>query len=212
MQRVVLASHNAGKLAELTELLAPLGCELLPLSAFSDRVPEESAQSFVENAILKARFAAAVSGLAAIADDSGLMVAALGGDPGVRSARFAGADATDKLRVSTLLRVLGGVPPADRGAEFVCVLVYLRSATDPTPVVGEGIWRGCITTAARGNHGFGYDPVFQDPGTGLTAAELSPAAKSRLSHRAVAAQALVARLVASKNLPTADEVNIPPRT
>lgn len=191
---VVLASHNAGKLDELSELLSPLNWRLHLVSEFTTVVPDEPASSFVENALLKARHAACVSGLPALADDSGLEVMALGGAPGVHSARYAGAGATDADNNQKLLAALKEVPDGQRGARFVCVMVYLRHAEDPVPVIAQGSWRGRILHNPRGHGGFGYDPLFQVKGLGHSAAELEPEAKNRLSHRGKAVRHLSALL------------------
>ncbi|GAC1628045.1 MAG: RdgB/HAM1 family non-canonical purine NTP pyrophosphatase [Nevskia sp.] len=231
MGDLVLASQNPKKLAELEALLAALGYRLRLVSEFSAVEPEESAPSFVENALIKARHAARVSGLPAIADDSGLEVEALQGAPGVHSARYAGEGAgfastaravperrgmdgpagdapkhsrlamdgltqaaRDEANNAKLLAELAGVPDAHRGARFVSVLVLLRHAADPVPVIAQGCWPGRILQAPRGTRGFGYDPLFLDPETGLSAAEFEPAEKNRRSHRARAVQALLAAL------------------
>ncbi|MDI3260010.1 MAG: RdgB/HAM1 family non-canonical purine NTP pyrophosphatase [Sinobacteraceae bacterium] len=191
---VVLATHNEGKLAELRALLAPLSAKLRALSEFDAGAAEENAPSFVENALLKARHAARVSGLPAIADDSGLLVAALDDAPGVRSARYAGEDASDADNNQALLRALKGVPEGKRTARYVCVLVYLRSAEDPTPVIAHGTWRGVIAANPRGANGFGYDPLFYVPELKHTVAELDAATKNHYSHRAKAAKHLLSLL------------------
>jgi XTP/dITP diphosphohydrolase len=194
---VVLASDNEGKRAELAALLAPLGCELVPQRTFGIRTADETAATFIENALLKARHAARASGHAAIADDSGLVVDALGGAPGIRSARFAGEHATDADNNALLLAHLAGVADAARGATFHCVVTLLRAADDPAPLVGTGSWRGHILRSPRGSNGFGYDPLFQVAGTGRSAAELDAATKNAQSHRGQAVRALVAALAAS---------------
>lgn len=194
MREVVLASRNAKKLAELQELLAPLGMRLRTVAEFTDVTAEEPAPTFVENALLKARHAAEQSGLPALADDSGLEVDALAGAPGVHSARYAGPAATDADNNARLLDALRGVPDAQRGARYVCVLAYVRQPADPVPVIAEGQWRGRILQAGRGQNGFGYDPLFWVAAHGKSAAEIAPAVKNRLSHRARAAAALLARL------------------
>lgn len=191
---VVLASHNAKKLAEMQALLEALDWRLRSVSEFGAGAPEEPAPTFVENALLKARHAARVSGLPAIADDSGIEVDALNGAPGVRSARFAGPQARDADNNRKLLNDLAGVPEARRGARYVCVLALLRHAEDPVPIIAQGVWRGRILEAPRGAGGFGYDPLFWVASHGKTAAELDPVLKNRLSHRARAAAALLARL------------------
>jgi XTP/dITP diphosphohydrolase len=193
-RRVVLATRNRGKVRELDRLLAPLALEVRALSGFDAPEVEESAPTFVENALLKARSAAAVSGLPAIADDSGIEVDVLGGAPGVRSARYAGIDASDADNNARLLRALSRHPVSARGARFRCVMVYLAHPEDPAPVIAEGVWRGEVASAPRGEHGFGYDPLFLDPSLGRTAAELSPQEKNAVSHRAQAAAALLERL------------------
>ncbi|MDE2148535.1 MAG: RdgB/HAM1 family non-canonical purine NTP pyrophosphatase [Gammaproteobacteria bacterium] len=193
-QTVVLASRNAGKLAELQPLLAPLGWQLKPLSEFTDRLADENAPSFVENALVKARFAAAASGLAAIADDSGLLVDALGGAPGVVSARYAGPDASDADNNQKLLGALKRVPDARRGARYVCVMVYLSGADDRLPVIAQGSWRGTILHNPSGAGGFGYDPLFFVPELKRSAAELAPEIKHRVSHRGKAARHLLSLL------------------
>lgn len=193
-RQVILASRNAGKLAEMQALLAPLDWKLRPISEFVDEAAEEPAPSFVENAILKARHAALVSGLPAIADDSGIEVDALDGRPGVRSARYAGENATDSANNQLLLRELKGIPDERRGARFVCVMVYLRHSDDPTPVISQAIWRGVILHNPKGSSGFGYDPLFYVPDQKATAAELDAAVKNRLSHRGKAAKHLYSLL------------------
>jgi len=182
-EQLVIASNNRGKIAELTELLAPLGIRPVAQGELGVSEAEEPAVTFVENAILKARHAARSTGLPALADDSGLAVDALGGQPGVRSARFAGDQASDQDNVRALLEALADVPDGDRGAQFHCVLVYLRHADDPTPIICHGRWPGSILKEPRGDGGFGYDPVFLVPEHNCSAAELTRAEKSRISHR-----------------------------
>ncbi len=182
-EQLVIASNNRGKIAELTELLAPLGIRPVAQGELGVSEAEEPAVTFVENAILKARHAARSTGLPALADDSGLAVDALGGQPGVRSARFAGDQASDQDNVQALLEALADVPDGDRGAQFHCVLVYLRHADDPTPIICHGRWPGSILKEPRGDGGFGYDPVFLVPEHNCSAAELTRAEKSRISHR-----------------------------
>ena len=179
--RWVLASGNKGKLAEFQALLEPSGIVLVSRGEFGLSSPEETGQSFVENALLKARHAAAGTGLAAIADDSGLVVDALEGEPGVRSARFGGGGASENI--AKLLRLLEGVPEPRRSARFCCVVVALTRWDDPMPLIGAGEWHGSIVQEPRGESGFGYDPVFFDPRLGATAAELSAEVKNRTSHR-----------------------------
>jgi XTP/dITP diphosphohydrolase len=194
MREAVLASRNAKKLAELRDLLGMLGWRLRPVSEFSDAAAEETAPTFVENALLKARHAARASGLPALADDSGIEVDALGGAPGVHSARYAGADADDGANNTKLLEALRAVPAHRRGARYVCVLALVRAPDDPVPVLAQGEWRGSILEAPRGAGGFGYDPLFWVAEHGRSAAELPAALKNRLSHRARAAAALARAL------------------
>lgn len=191
---MVLATRNAGKLREMRALLEPHGLRVVPVSDFSGDDVAETAHTFVENALIKARAASAASGLPAIADDSGLEVDALDGAPGVRSARYAGEGASDADNVARLLGALHGVGEGQRGARFRCAAVYLAHPCHPTPVIREGCWEGRVLEAPRGDGGFGYDPVFLDPVSGLSAAELDPAAKNRLSHRGQAVRALAAAL------------------
>ncbi len=194
MRTVVFASNNQGKVAELAAMMAGLDIELQPQSRYGVPAVEETGLTFVENAILKARHACRHTGLPAIADDSGLAVDALGGAPGIYSARYAGTDASDAENNARLLRELADVPAARRSARFICALVYLRHADDPTPIICEGRWEGLILDAPRGEQGFGYDPLFLVPDLGLSAAELPPAEKNRLSHRGIAVRELLARL------------------
>lgn len=192
--RLVIASNNKGKIAELTDLLGPLGLTPVAQGELGVGEAEEPAVTFVENAILKARHAARITGLPALADDSGLAVDALGGAPGVRSARYAGDTASDADNVRALLDALKDVPEGQRTAQFHCVLVYLRHADDPTPVICHGRWPGSILPEPRGEGGFGYDPVFLVPETGTSAAELSRAEKGRISHRGRALALLLDQL------------------
>ena len=194
MSRVVLATNNAGKVRELNAMLAGSGLEIVAQSALKVAEIEETGLSFTENALLKARNAAAQTGLSAIADDSGLEVDALDGEPGIHSARYAGVGAGDAANLQKLLQTLQGVPPEQRGARFRCVIVYLRSAQDPAPLVCEGVWQGRILEAPRGSNGFGYDPVFLVPERGCSSAELPPEVKNRLSHRGQALAKLTAAL------------------
>lgn len=193
-RRVVIATGNRGKLAELLRLLAPLGLEPVAQSEFGLHGVDEDAPTFIENALAKAREAARVSGLPAIADDSGLEVEALGGAPGVHSARYAGAHGDDAANNRKLLEALAARADVPRRANFRCVAVYLRHPDDPAPLIGEGVWHGEIAAAPRGTGGFGYDPLFLLPDLGLTAAELDPGAKNRVSHRAQALDALLHKL------------------
>ena len=197
MTRVVLASGNAGKLRELASMLAGAGIELVPQGDYDVPPVAETAPTFVENAIAKARQAARHAGLAAIADDSGREVDALGGAPGVRSARYAGAGAGDADNNRRLLAALAEVPPDERTARYRAVLVHLRHADDPAPLIAEGTWEGRIAGAPRGDGGFGYDPLFELD-DGRTAAELDAAEKNRLSHRGQALAALQHRLAARR--------------
>lgn len=192
--RVVIASNNAGKLRELDSLLAPCGFTAEPLSVFTDTQADETGLSFVENAILKARHASRVSGLPAIADDSGIVVDALAGAPGIYSARFAGANASDADNNRLLLERLHGLPDAQRTAHYHCSLVFMRHAGDPAPMIAEGRWHGRLLAAPRGESGFGYDPLMFFESLNKTAAELDTATKNRLSHRGQALQALMAQL------------------
>lgn len=189
---LVLASHNAGKLKELQAMLGE-HIRVRPISDFSAVEPEETGLSFVENAILKARHAARVSGLPALADDSGLAVDALGGAPGIYSARYAGGK-DDAANNAKLLAALADVPDAERGAQFVCALALVRHADDPLPILCEGLWHGRILHAPQGEQGFGYDPLFLVPELGCASAELPAAEKNRRSHRALAMAQLKARL------------------
>ncbi len=193
-EKLVIASNNKGKIAELAELLAPLGMTPVAQGELGVGETDEPAVTFVENAILKARHAARATGLPALADDSGLAVDALGGRPGVRSARFAGDEASDEDNVQALLEALADVEDERRGAQFHCVLVYLRHADDPTPIICHGRWPGTILRAPRGDGGFGYDPVFLAPEHNCSAAELSRAEKGRISHRGRALRLLLEQL------------------
>jgi XTP/dITP diphosphohydrolase len=193
---VVLASSNRGKLAEFAQLLAPHRVVVRSLSDFTDHGAEETGGTFLENAVLKARYAAHVSGLPAIADDSGLEVDALNGAPGIYSARFAGEGSTDAANNAKLLTALAGIPDAQRTARFRCVLVYVRNPDDVSPIVANGAWEGRVLTAPRGSGGFGYDPLFQpnESANGqqpLSAAELDPEIKNIRSHRGKALRELM---------------------
>lgn len=192
--RLVLATGNAGKLKELRELLAPLAFEVLPQSQFTAVGAAETGLTFVENAILKARHAAQAAGLPAIADDSGLEVDALDGEPGIHSARYAGEHASDEENLRKLLSALQGTPASQRTARYQCALVFMRSARDPSPLICQASWEGRIIATPRGNGGFGYDPVFELLDRGVTAAELPAAEKNLLSHRGQALRGLVSQL------------------
>ena len=191
---LVAATGNPGKLAEIERLLAGLGWEVVAQSAFGVEPPPEDGLTFVENAILKARHAAERSGRPALADDSGIVVDALGGAPGVRSARYAGEECNDAANNEKLVRALAGVPTERRGARFECAVVWMRGPRDPVPLIARGTWPGRVLEAPRGAGGFGYDPLFVDLATGRSAAELEPARKDALSHRGQALRALRAKL------------------
>ncbi len=188
--RVVLASGNPGKLRELSDLLQGLRFELLSQSTLGVNSVEETGANFVENALLKARHAAQCTGLAAIADDSGLEVDALGGAPGIYSARYAGAHADDAANNAKLIDALAGIPAQSRSARYRCVLAWVDSADDPHALIAAGCWDGEIIDQPRGHGGFGYDPYFWLPALQRTAAELDAATKNRISHRGQAMQAL----------------------
>ena len=192
--KLVLATSNAGKQREFAALLAPLGIELLLQSELGIDSVEETGTSFEANALLKARHAASRARLPALADDSGLEVDALDGRPGVWSARYAGEAATDADNNARLLAELDAVPAARRGARYRCVLALVRHAQDAAPLIASGSWEGSIATRPAGNGGFGYDPLFVPQGHTASAAELPPAQKNALSHRARALAALVAQL------------------
>ena len=192
LSRLVLASGNAGKLREFRRLLAPLGIDVIAQAELGIEEADEPHASFVENAIAKARHASAHANLPALADDSGICVRALGGAPGVLSARYAGEPKSDARNNAKLIAALAAV--ADRRAHYACVLALMRHAEDPEPVITEGAWHGTIIDAPRGTGGFGYDPLFLDVDTGLTGAELPLERKNELSHRGKAIRALIARL------------------
>jgi XTP/dITP diphosphohydrolase len=196
VKRAVLASANSGKLRELAALLAPAGYELLSQTALGIEPAAETGTTFLENALIKARHAAGAARLPALADDSGIEVDALGGRPGVWSARFAGEGASDAANLAHLLAELEGVPEPRRTARYQCVVAWVRTADDPAPVTGHGTWEGSVALAPRGSGGFGYDPAFVPAGGRRTAAELSPEEKNRVSHRAQALARLVAALAA----------------
>ncbi|MET0935391.1 MAG: RdgB/HAM1 family non-canonical purine NTP pyrophosphatase [Luteibacter sp.] len=191
--RLVLASGNAGKVVELEQLLAGTGVQLVSQTSLGVTDADETGLTFVENALIKARHAARVTGLPALADDSGICVDALGGAPGLYAARYAGTHGDSAANNAKLLRELDGVPADRRTAYFIAVLVVLRHADDPAPLVAEGRWHGRILDAPRGAGGFGYDPLFLPDGHDLGAAELDPALKNRLSHRGQALEVLKAR-------------------
>lgn len=193
-KKLVLASGNAGKLREFQQLLADCGFEVLPQSDFAVENAEETGLTFVENAILKARHACAETGLPAIADDSGIEVDALNGRPGIYSARYSGEGANDAANNQKLLQELNGTPEEKRTARYHCVLAFMRHAEDPTPILCHCSWEGRILTEARGEGGFGYDPLFFLPDMQCTAAELDKAEKNRVSHRGRAMQLLLQAL------------------
>ena len=193
MNKVVLASSNSGKLEEFQQLLGNCGFEVLPQSDFNVPDAIEDGLSFVENSIIKARHASRLTGLPAIADDSGLEVDALNGQPGIYSSRFSGEGATDQRNNAKLLAELKNTPEAERTARFQCLLVFLRHETDPTPVICQGTWDGRILFEEQGENGFGYDPLFWVPDQNCSSAELAPELKNQISHRGKAMQLLLAR-------------------
>jgi XTP/dITP diphosphohydrolase len=197
VKRLVIASGNRGKLAEFADLLAGSGFECVPQAQLGVDDAEETASTFVENALLKARHAARITGLPALADDSGLCVDALGGAPGLYSARYAGVHGDAQANIAKLLDGLRDVPEARRSAHFYAVIVLLRHADDPQPLIAEGRWPGRVLTAPTGDGGFGYDPVFFDPEHGASAAQLEASLKNRISHRGRALAALRAQLDAA---------------
>ena len=192
--KIVLASGNQKKLNELNAILAPLGCDVLPQSTFNVPEAEETGLTFVENAILKARNAAAHTGLPAVSDDSGIEVDALNGAPGIYSARFAGPGATDAANNALLVQRLNALPDATRSARYQCVIVFRRHADDPVPLIAHGSWEGEIVLQPAGEQGFGYDPHFYIPSLGCTAAQMAPAEKNRISHRGQALASLMQQL------------------
>ncbi len=194
MKRIVLASGNAGKIRELTELLGPIGLEVVPQSQWQVEECEETGLTFVENAILKARNAARHTGLPALADDSGIEVDHLQGQPGIYSARYSGPEGDDRRNNEKLLAALQGVPPQRRTARFRCVMAFLAHADDPSPILTEGTWEGRVASEPAGGGGFGYDPIFYLPEFGCTSAELPAAEKNRLSHRGQAVRTMAERL------------------
>jgi len=194
MTTIVLASNNPGKVREFNALLAGHHTEVVPQSNFQVPDVEETGLTFVENALIKARNAALHTGLAAIADDSGIEVDALNGAPGIYSARYAGPGATDQANLEKLLLDLSDVPESERTARFQCLMVYLRHVNDPTPLIFQGTWEGRILFTPRGTQGFGYDPVFFVPTHDCSSAELPPEVKNALSHRGQALRKLVAAL------------------
>lgn len=192
LKKLVLASNNAGKLREFSALLAPLGCQVIAQGELNVPEAEEPFHTFIENALAKARHASRLTGLPALADDSGLCVDALGGAPGVLSARFAGEPKSDARNNTALLAALDGKTP--RSGHYYCVLVLVRHADDPQPIIADGVWRGQVLSAAQGDGGFGYDPLFQAHGESVSVAEMDAAAKNAVSHRGQAMRALAAKL------------------
>lgn len=199
MKKIVLASNNKGKVREFGDMLSMLNMEVLPQAIFNIEDADETGLTFVENAIIKARHASAIAGLPAIADDSGLEVDFLNGAPGIYSARYsdmenAGKAATDEKNLLKLLDTLKGVPEEKRTARFQCLLVYMRHAEDPTPLICQGTWEGIITTEPQGENGFGYDPIFYVPEYQCSSAQLKSEQKNKMSHRGIAIKALLKKL------------------
>lgn len=196
MKKIVLATGNAGKVREFAQLLAEFDAEIIPQTQLNVSNVPETGLTFVENALIKARHAAEITGLPAIADDSGIEVDALKGALGIYSARFAGENATDVDNNQLLLQQLQAIPEAERTARYHCVIVYLRHTLDPTPLICHGIWEGRVLTAPQGDNGFGYDPLFLIPDQQCTAAQMPPDLKNKLSHRGQAMRELQAALQA----------------
>jgi XTP/dITP diphosphohydrolase len=194
-KRLVVATGNPGKLREFRRLLAPLSLRVIGQAELAITPPAETGSSFLENALIKARHAALQSGAAALADDSGLEVDALQGAPGIYSARYAGLDADDAANNRKLLAALAAVSGARRSARYRCALVFIAHPTDSAPLIAEGVWEGCILEAPRGAGGFGYDPLFWLPDRQMSAAEMDPAEKDRVSHRGMAAARLLAQVL-----------------
>lgn len=201
VSKIVFASDNPGKIREVAEIFRDSNITVVPQSEFGIESPEETGATFMDNALLKARHAASVSGLPAMADDSGIVVDALEGRPGVRSARYAGETATDADNLDKLLREMGGVPDEERGAGFHCAAVLVFPDSEAAPVSVEGVWRGRILRERKGDGGFGYDPVFLDPASGKTGAQMSREEKNRVSHRGKAFRMLKDRLLEAQPLP-----------
>ena len=193
-QKIVLATSNQGKVKELTALLQPLNIELIPPSAFNIPDADETGLTFIENAIIKARHASQLSGLPALADDSGLAVAALHGAPGIHSARYAGDHATPQVHIEKLLTAMREVPTEKRQAEFHCVLALMTSPDDPTPIICHGRWQGMVLSTPSGQQGFGYDPIFYVNTEQKSAAELTSSTKNKISHRGQALRQLLSLL------------------
>lgn len=196
--RIVLASNNAGKVREINEVLSDHALTVMPQSEFFITEAEETGASFIENALIKARYAAFHTGLPAIADDSGIEVNALNGQPGIYSGRFAGMVATDQANLHKLTDAITDFAESQRKARYVCVMVYMRHADDPVPLISQGFWEGSLVTEPRGENGFGYDPMFYVPEHQCTAAQLSPDLKNRMSHRGKALRKLV-KLIRNEN-------------
>ena len=194
MKKIVLASNNKGKVREINQILAGLDVEVVPQSEFNISEVDETGLTFVENAILKARHAAEQSGLPAIADDSGLEVDALNGQPGIYSARYSGVGATDEANLQKMLEALKDVPDEERTARFQCLMVYMHHGSDPTPVICQGTWEGVIIREPQGENGFGYDPIFYVPTHNCSSAQLDSEIKNQLSHRGQALKLLVEKL------------------
>ena len=190
-KEVILASNNKGKVKEINAVLEELSIKVTPQAEFNVEEAEETGLSFVENALIKARNAAQHTNHPAIADDSGIEVPALKGAPGIYSARYARVGASDEENLNKLINNIQDLPEEDRVAQFVCVMVYMRHANDPIPVISQGIWKGTLLTEAKGKNGFGYDPIFLVPTHNCTSAELSPEVKNQLSHRGQALRQLV---------------------
>lgn len=193
-RRIVLASANRGKLREIGALIEGLPFAVVPQSEFAVPEVEETGQTYIENAIIKARHAASCTNLPAIADDSGIEVDGLNGAPGVRSARYAGSGASDEENLQKLLRAAERLPDGERGARFACAMVYLRHPADPSPIIGQGIWRGSLLRAPAGDNGFGYDPIFHVPTHRCSSAQLPAELKNALSHRGQALRSLIDQL------------------
>ena len=191
---IVIATGNKGKLKEINEVIKPLGYNGVAQGTLDVPEPEETGLTFVENALIKARNAALITGRPALADDSGLEVDALKGQPGIYSSRYAGINASDSDNVTKLLNALSGLPESERTARFQCVMVYLRHADDPTPLICQGTWEGSIALQAGGENGFGYDPIFFVPSDNCVAAELTSERKNNLSHRGQALKLLMSTL------------------
>jgi len=199
-QQIILASNNAGKVAEIRELLSEFDFNLVPQGEFDVPEVEETGTTFVENAIIKARHASALTGLPALADDSGLAVEGLGGEPGVRTARYAGVGASDTERMQQINADLLACKAVTRRASFYCVIVYMRTAMDPAPIICQGVWEGEILLEPQGEQGFGYDPIFYVPTHQCSAAQLDKAVKNQLSHRGQALQQLVLKFAENEEL------------